>query len=169
MYLSCGCMRIVTGELRQALTAVWQAACQHRWGSLQQCSLLRQGAEVAVGHATALRGHDVAKLRVQDLTTTNKQPIAHRLHELLVAQKFWAPPQAPEAVAEWIEDIASSWDFRRIIPCHFAAPITATPADLRSPPLAPPPPLFLTRSSRPFHRSPCSFPLFYVAVLSLVG
>ncbi len=29
--------------------------------SLQQCSLLRQGADAAVGHATALRGHDMTK------------------------------------------------------------------------------------------------------------
>ena len=40
-------------------------------------------------------------------------------------------PQVPEAVAEWVEDMASSWDFKRIIPCHMAAPIEATPDDLR--------------------------------------
>ncbi len=79
-------------ELRQALTAVWQAACQYKWGSLQQCCLLRQGAEVAVGHATALRGYDIAKLRVQDLTTTDGQPIAHSLHQLLFGQKFCVRP-----------------------------------------------------------------------------
>lgn len=39
--------------------------------------------------------------------------------------------QVPEAVAEWVEDMASSWDFQRIIPCHMAAPIQATPNDLR--------------------------------------
>lgn len=31
----------------------------------------------------------------------------------------------------WIEDIASNWDFRRIIPAHFTAPVRATPHDLR--------------------------------------
>ena len=31
----------------------------------------------------------------------------------------------------WIEDIASNWEFRRIIPAHFAAPVPATPQDLR--------------------------------------
>ena len=31
----------------------------------------------------------------------------------------------------WIEDIASNWDFRQIIPAHFAAPVPATPQDLR--------------------------------------
>ena len=39
--------------------------------------------------------------------------------------------QVPEAVADWVEDMASSWDFQRIIPCHMAAPIQATPNDLR--------------------------------------
>ena len=39
--------------------------------------------------------------------------------------------QVPGAVADWVEDMCSSWDFRRIIPCHFSAPIAATPADLR--------------------------------------
>ena len=31
----------------------------------------------------------------------------------------------------WIEDIAGNWDFKRIIPAHFAAPVQATPQDLR--------------------------------------
>ena len=31
----------------------------------------------------------------------------------------------------WVEDIASNWDFKRIIPAHFAAPVPATPRDLR--------------------------------------
>jgi hypothetical protein len=39
--------------------------------------------------------------------------------------------KVPEAVADWVEDMASSWDFQRIIPCHMAAPIQATPNDLR--------------------------------------
>ena len=34
----------------------------------------------------------------------------------------------------WVEDIASSWAFRRIIPAHFAAPVAATPQDLRCAP-----------------------------------
>ena len=41
--------------------------------------------------------------------------------------------QVPGAVADWVEDMCSSWDFRRIIPCHFSAPIAAKPADLRCP------------------------------------
>ncbi len=49
-----------------------------------------------------------------------------------VAAHAWKPAnQVPEAVAEWVEDMASSWDFRRIIPCHMAAPIAAGPDDLR--------------------------------------
>lgn len=62
--------------------------CQHTWGSLQQWCLLSQGTEAAVGHAMALRGHDIAKLRVQDLTTADGQSTAHSLHVLLVGQKF---------------------------------------------------------------------------------
>lgn len=31
----------------------------------------------------------------------------------------------------WVEDIVGSWDFRRIIPAHFAAPVQATPQDFR--------------------------------------
>lgn len=37
----------------------------------------------------------------------------------------------PEEVATWIEDICSSWDFKRIIPAHLAGPILAGPQDLR--------------------------------------
>ncbi|CAL8461607.1 g1138 [Coccomyxa elongata] len=32
----------------------------------------------------------------------------------------------------WVEDITSCWDFRRIIPAHFAAPVQATPQDFRA-------------------------------------
>jgi Domain of unknown function (DUF4336) len=36
----------------------------------------------------------------------------------------------PSAVIEWIDRVCE-WDFERIIPCHFDAPITATPLDFR--------------------------------------
>lgn len=39
--------------------------------------------------------------------------------------------KTPREVAIWIEDIASSWNFRQIVPCHLAAPIPSTPSDLR--------------------------------------
>lgn len=39
--------------------------------------------------------------------------------------------KTPEAVADWVEDMCSSWNFRRIIPCHFSGPVKATPSDLR--------------------------------------
>ncbi|BDA42088.1 hypothetical protein COCOBI_02-8900 [Coccomyxa sp. Obi] len=32
----------------------------------------------------------------------------------------------------WVEDITNSWEFRRIIPAHFAAPVQATPQDFRA-------------------------------------
>ena len=37
----------------------------------------------------------------------------------------------PTAVAEWVESLAQ-WPFRRIIPCHFAGPVAACPADLKA-------------------------------------
>ena len=37
----------------------------------------------------------------------------------------------PDVVAAWVEDICTSFDFKRIIPAHLAAPIRATPQDLR--------------------------------------
>lgn len=31
----------------------------------------------------------------------------------------------------WVDDITSSWNFRQIIPCHFAAPVKAGPREFR--------------------------------------
>ncbi|CAL5218999.1 g754 [Coccomyxa viridis] len=39
---------------------------------------------------------------------------------------------SPEESRRWIEDITSNWEFKRIIPAHFAAPVPATPRDLRA-------------------------------------
>lgn len=39
-------------------------------------------------------------------------------------------PQAPQQVIEWANQIAT-WEFCRIIPCHFDAPIAATPSQFR--------------------------------------
>lgn len=39
-------------------------------------------------------------------------------------------PQAPQQVLDWAEQVAS-WEFQQIIPCHFAAPVTATPQQFR--------------------------------------
>ncbi|MBW4586916.1 DUF4336 domain-containing protein [Aetokthonos hydrillicola Thurmond2011] len=39
-------------------------------------------------------------------------------------------PQAPTRVLRWVDKI-SSWDFERIIPCHFDAPIEANPSQFR--------------------------------------
>ena len=38
--------------------------------------------------------------------------------------------RGPEAVLAWADKIAQ-WDFEQIIPCHFSAPVAATPADFR--------------------------------------
>ncbi|MGB3206551.1 MAG: DUF4336 domain-containing protein [Crinalium sp.] len=39
-------------------------------------------------------------------------------------------PQAPMQVIKWASQVAS-WDFNQIIPCHFDAPIAATPREFR--------------------------------------
>ena len=39
--------------------------------------------------------------------------------------------RAPQATLAWANQVAQ-WDFTRIIPCHFDAPITATPQQFRS-------------------------------------
>ena len=38
---------------------------------------------------------------------------------------------AAAATRAWVDDVAASWPFTRIIPCHFDAPIAAKPADWR--------------------------------------
>ncbi|PWZ16510.1 hypothetical protein Zm00014a_013764 [Zea mays] len=37
--------------------------------------------------------------------------------------------KVPEKVRDWVDRIAADWRFRRIIPCHFAAPINASRSD----------------------------------------
>lgn len=71
---------------------MWREASWRPWGSVLQCSLLRQAAEVALGYATALRGHDVAKLQLPDLTTERGLPAAHLLHLLQPGQQFCVRP-----------------------------------------------------------------------------
>jgi len=39
--------------------------------------------------------------------------------------------KVPLAVREWVDAISNDWRFRQIIPCHFAAPIRAGPADFK--------------------------------------
>jgi hypothetical protein len=39
-------------------------------------------------------------------------------------------PQAPQQVLMWAQQVAN-WDFRQIIPCHFDAPIAASPHEFR--------------------------------------
>jgi hypothetical protein len=37
----------------------------------------------------------------------------------------------PRAVTSWVDGITSSWRFERVIPCHFAGPVKAGPAEFR--------------------------------------
>ncbi|RLN27571.1 uncharacterized protein C2845_PM05G32440 [Panicum miliaceum] len=37
--------------------------------------------------------------------------------------------KVPEKVRDWVDRIAADWPFRRIIPCHFSAPINASRSD----------------------------------------
>lgn len=39
--------------------------------------------------------------------------------------------QIPGAVREWVDAIAADWNFRQIIPCHFAGPIACSPREFR--------------------------------------
>ena len=39
-------------------------------------------------------------------------------------------PRDPQATLDWVNRICE-WDFHSIIPCHFDAPIPATPSDFR--------------------------------------
>ena len=39
-------------------------------------------------------------------------------------------PQAPRQVLDWVDKVVS-WDFERIIACHFDSPITASPYQFR--------------------------------------
>lgn len=45
--------------------------------------------------------------------------------ETLVYSKF------PKTVVDWVDDICASWNFKQVIPCHFAAPVRAGPAEFR--------------------------------------
>ena len=38
--------------------------------------------------------------------------------------------RAPQTTLKWADTVAS-WNFRQVIPCHFAAPVVATPAEFR--------------------------------------
>lgn len=40
--------------------------------------------------------------------------------------------KVPEKVMLWVDSIVSDWRFKRIIPCHFAAPISASPSDFKA-------------------------------------
>eukprot|EP00193_Tetraselmis_chui_P009996 CAMPEP_0177784900 /NCGR_PEP_ID=MMETSP0491_2-20121128/19983_1 /TAXON_ID=63592 /ORGANISM="Tetraselmis chuii, Strain PLY429" /LENGTH=352 /DNA_ID=CAMNT_0019305769 /DNA_START=204 /DNA_END=1264 /DNA_ORIENTATION=+ len=37
----------------------------------------------------------------------------------------------PTAVREWVDSIASDWNFRQVIPCHFAGPVPCSPREFR--------------------------------------
>lgn len=37
--------------------------------------------------------------------------------------------KVPEKVRDWVDRITADWPFRRIIPCHFLAPINASRSD----------------------------------------
>ena len=37
----------------------------------------------------------------------------------------------PTGAREWVNKVATGWDFKRVIPAHFAAPVAAGPKDFR--------------------------------------
>jgi len=57
-----------------------------------------------------------------------------------VTNKLLVPPilqmlvlnKRPSLVAEWVDDMCKRWNFKRVVPAHFGAPINASPRDLRT-------------------------------------
>jgi len=37
----------------------------------------------------------------------------------------------PFQTRRWVDSICNDWDFNKVIPCHFNAPIPARPADVK--------------------------------------
>lgn len=37
----------------------------------------------------------------------------------------------PEGARQWVNKVVSGWSFKRVIPAHFDAPVTAGPKDFR--------------------------------------
>lgn len=56
--------------------------------------------------------------------------VANKLIVSPVVQKL-VFTNGKEATRQWLDEICAEWAFRRIIPCHYAAPIKAGPADLK--------------------------------------
>lgn len=59
-----------------------------------------------------------------ELLSANGRPFVAPILQSLIL------PQAPQQVIDWANQIAA-WEFCRIIPCHFDAPIAATPSQFR--------------------------------------
>ncbi len=59
----------------QALQKLATSAASMPLGSLPQCMAFRQGGEVSLLMASALRGADVGKLQIQDVRTAGGQPL----------------------------------------------------------------------------------------------
>ena len=71
-------------DLKQALQAVARASMCTEQVSVRRWKLVRQGAELILGFSTALRGHDLAKLQLADLTATDGQPLVQQLAPALL-------------------------------------------------------------------------------------
>lgn len=75
-------------------------------------------AQSGTGQPSRLDGN-ISHLVIQGLFTCSELPTS------------CLQSQRPADVAAWVDDIVSSWSFRRVVPCHLDAPIAAGPADLR--------------------------------------
>lgn len=49
----------------------------------------------------------------------------------MLAPLFFPALSLASQVCDWVDDITSSWDFRQVIPCHFAAPVKAGPQEFK--------------------------------------
>lgn len=101
----------VTDEMKQLPTTNPAKAMQLGWQRMALLVLFFRPADLA------------------DPTPTFRA-VANKLIVSPVVQKL-VFSNGMEATKRWLDGICASWDFVRIIPCHYAAPIKAGPEDLK--------------------------------------
>ncbi|KAJ8599810.1 hypothetical protein CTAYLR_004004 [Chrysophaeum taylorii] len=70
------------------------------------------------------------KLRKEGDAWPAYDKITNRLVRAPILRAF-SDARAPEETRAWVDDIARTWDFDRILTSHFSSPIAATPAEFR--------------------------------------
>ena len=72
----------------------------------------------------------LALRQADDGTWPGYEAITDKLVRAPILAAF-ADIRAPRETAAWVDDIAKTWQFDRIVTAHFASPIDATPRDFR--------------------------------------